>query len=222
MHLHVYSMHMHRSSSGGTAMQFENQVVLITGGGGGMGRAEAQRFLDEGARIRAQRRLVRPRSRHERDALDPTGEPSHPPGQVTTREQAQALVAAADRALRRVKCPSTRPASSASCRSSSRPRSTRGGARSSSARPTGSPGRGRGADRGGHQRFGRCRALGGRWTRGGTRSSRSGALRRLARRDRPRRAADMAFAVVVRVARPRPLGSALSDRLVEHARRGAK
>ena len=26
-------------------MQFENQVVLITGGGGGIGRAAAQRFL---------------------------------------------------------------------------------------------------------------------------------------------------------------------------------
>ncbi len=27
-------------------MQFENQVVLITGGGGGIGRAAAQRFLE--------------------------------------------------------------------------------------------------------------------------------------------------------------------------------
>ena len=32
-------------------MRYENKVVLITGGGGGIGRAAAQRFLAEGARV---------------------------------------------------------------------------------------------------------------------------------------------------------------------------
>ena len=35
--------------------QYENKVVLITGGGGGIGKAAARRFLDEGARVRAER-----------------------------------------------------------------------------------------------------------------------------------------------------------------------
>jgi NAD(P)-dependent dehydrogenase (short-subunit alcohol dehydrogenase family) len=95
MHLHVYSMHMHLSSSGGTAMQFENQVVLITGGGGGIGRAAAQRFLDEGARV-VLSGTRQAKLEAARDALDPTGERvAIHAGQVTTREQAQALVAAA-------------------------------------------------------------------------------------------------------------------------------
>src|SRR3954469_12795051 len=95
MHMHVYSMHMHLSSSGGTPMRYQNKVVLITGGGGGIGRAAAQRFLAEGARISpgAPRQA---KLEAARDALDPSGERVHiHAGQVTTREQAQALVAAA-------------------------------------------------------------------------------------------------------------------------------
>jgi len=76
-------------------MQFENKVVLITGGGGGIGRAAAERFLAEGARVvLSGTRQVKLEAA--RDALDPSGERIHiHAGQVTTREQAQALVAAA-------------------------------------------------------------------------------------------------------------------------------
>ena len=74
-------------------MQFENQVVLITGGGGGIGRAAAQRFLDEGARV-VLSGTRQAKLEAARDALDPGGERVHiHAGQVTTREQAQALVA---------------------------------------------------------------------------------------------------------------------------------
>src|SRR5215203_3889979 len=95
MHTHVHSMHMHLSSHGGSPMQFENQVVLIAGGGGGIGRAAAQRFLDEGARV-VLSGTRQAKLEAAREALDPSGERVHiHAGQVTTREQAQALVAAA-------------------------------------------------------------------------------------------------------------------------------
>src|SRR4051812_17145551 len=95
MHMHVYSMHMHLSSHGGTLMRYENKVVLITGGGGGIGRAAAQRFLAEGARV-VLSGTRQAKLEAARDALDPSGERVHiHAGQVTTREQAQALVAAA-------------------------------------------------------------------------------------------------------------------------------
>jgi NAD(P)-dependent dehydrogenase (short-subunit alcohol dehydrogenase family) len=76
-------------------MRYENKVVLITGGGGGIGRAAAQRFLAEGARV-VLSGTRRDKLEAARDALDPSGERVHiHAGQVTTREQAQALVAAA-------------------------------------------------------------------------------------------------------------------------------
>src|SRR3954454_12837190 len=96
MHMHVVWMHMHLSATGGPTMrQFENKVVLITGGGGGIGKAAARRFLDEGARVvlsgTREAKLAAAR-----DELDPSGERvAIRAGQVTTREQAHALVDAA-------------------------------------------------------------------------------------------------------------------------------
>jgi NAD(P)-dependent dehydrogenase (short-subunit alcohol dehydrogenase family) len=76
-------------------MRYENKVVLITGGGGGIGRAAARRFLDEGARV-VLSGTRRDKLEAARADLDPRGERVHVhAGQVTTREQAQALVAAA-------------------------------------------------------------------------------------------------------------------------------
>src|SRR3982750_4452488 len=94
MQLHVYSMHMHLSSTGGPSMrQFENKVVLITGGGGGIGKAAARRFLDEGASVvlSGTREAKLEAARAE---LDPAGtRVAIHAGSVTTREPAHALVA---------------------------------------------------------------------------------------------------------------------------------
>src|SRR3712207_301958 len=94
MHLHVYSVHMHLSAEWRPRMrQYENKVVLITGGGGGIGRAAARRFLEEGARVVLSGTRAA-KLEAARDELDPTGERvAVRAGSVTTREQAQALVA---------------------------------------------------------------------------------------------------------------------------------
>jgi NAD(P)-dependent dehydrogenase (short-subunit alcohol dehydrogenase family) len=74
---------------------YENKVVLITGGGGGIGKAAAQRFLDEGARVVLSGTRPHVLEQAQR-ALEPAGERTAiVPGQVTGREQAHALVAAA-------------------------------------------------------------------------------------------------------------------------------
>src|SRR5918997_5840320 len=75
--------------------QYEGKVVLITGGGGGIGRASAERFLAEGARV------VLSGTRAEvleaaQAALDPDGDRTLlVPGAVRRREHGQALVRAA-------------------------------------------------------------------------------------------------------------------------------
>src|SRR5215207_10264372 len=73
--------------------QYESKVVLITGGGGGIGRAAARRFLDEGARVVLSGTRAA-KLEAARDELDPAGERvATYAGSVTTREQAHALVA---------------------------------------------------------------------------------------------------------------------------------
>jgi NAD(P)-dependent dehydrogenase (short-subunit alcohol dehydrogenase family) len=78
--------------------QFEDKVVLITGGGGGIGKAAARRFLDEGARVvlSGTRQSVLEAAQAE---LDPAGGRTLiVAGGVQTREQGQDLV---DRAVER-------------------------------------------------------------------------------------------------------------------------
>jgi NAD(P)-dependent dehydrogenase (short-subunit alcohol dehydrogenase family) len=72
--------------------QFEGQVVLITGGGGGIGKAAAQRFLDEGASVvlSGTRAAVLEAAQAE---LDPAGERTAiRAGEITRREHAHDLV----------------------------------------------------------------------------------------------------------------------------------
>jgi NAD(P)-dependent dehydrogenase (short-subunit alcohol dehydrogenase family) len=76
-------------------MRFEGKVVLITGGGGGIGRAAARRFLEEGASVVLSGTRADVLEDAQRE-LDPTGQRVLiVPGQVTRRDQAQALVAKA-------------------------------------------------------------------------------------------------------------------------------
>src|ERR687891_680924 len=73
-------------------MRFDGKVVLITGGGGGIGRAAARRFLDEGASVVLSGTRGDRLEAVQRD-LDPSGDRTLlVAGQVTTREQARTLV----------------------------------------------------------------------------------------------------------------------------------
>ena len=71
---------------------FQDKVVLITGGGGGIGKAAARRFLDEGANVvlSGTRASVLEAAQRE---IDPSG--THTairPGEITGRSQAHDLV----------------------------------------------------------------------------------------------------------------------------------
>ena len=76
-------------------MRFQDKVVLITGGGGGIGRAAARRFLDEGANVvlSGTRRSVLDDAQRE---LDPSAARVHTiAGSVDSRADGQRIVAEA-------------------------------------------------------------------------------------------------------------------------------
>jgi NAD(P)-dependent dehydrogenase (short-subunit alcohol dehydrogenase family) len=72
-----------------------SKVVVITGAGGGIGRAAAERFLEQGANVVLSGTRA-DRLERVQQALDPEGSRTliHP-GHITTREAGQALIAAA-------------------------------------------------------------------------------------------------------------------------------
>jgi NAD(P)-dependent dehydrogenase (short-subunit alcohol dehydrogenase family) len=77
-------------------MEFRDKVVLITGGGGGIGKAAARRFLEEGARgvvLNSRRREVLNAAKED---LDPSGDRVELfAGDASRSEIARAFVAAA-------------------------------------------------------------------------------------------------------------------------------
>jgi NAD(P)-dependent dehydrogenase (short-subunit alcohol dehydrogenase family) len=76
-------------------MEFKDKVVVIPGGGGGIGKAAAKRFLEEGASVvlNGRRQSVLDAAKAE---LDPSGERTELiAGDVSHRDEAQRLIAGA-------------------------------------------------------------------------------------------------------------------------------
>ncbi len=76
-------------------MEFEDKVIVIPGGGGGIGRAAARRFLQEGARVvlNSRRQSVLDAAKEELDA--PRERIALVAGDVSRRDEAQRLIALA-------------------------------------------------------------------------------------------------------------------------------
>src|SRR3954469_24324065 len=95
--MQMHLLHLHRpnySSDRSRAMskRFGDKVVLIPGGGGGIGRAAARRFLEEGASVVLSGTRAEVLEAAQRD-LDPAGESTAiRAGSITTREDARDLV----------------------------------------------------------------------------------------------------------------------------------
>src|SRR3954470_2158347 len=91
--LHAQQMQAHaRQGANDMSGHYAGKVVLITGGGGGIGRAAARRFLDEGASVVLSGTRAEVLEAAQRE-LDPTGERTAiRAGAITTRGQAQDLV----------------------------------------------------------------------------------------------------------------------------------
>src|SRR3954451_23633873 len=96
-------MHVHQSTSSEASMrQFEDQVVVITGGGGGIGKAAARGFLDEGARVVLSGTRAGKLEAARAELAASSDRVELVAGQVTGRAQAQALIARAIARLGRV------------------------------------------------------------------------------------------------------------------------
>src|SRR3954470_15651936 len=95
--MQMHLLHLHRPSdssdrSRAMSKRFDGKVVLITGGGGGIGRAAARRFLEEGASVVLSGTRAEVLEAAQRD-LDPAGESTAiRAGSITTREDARDLV----------------------------------------------------------------------------------------------------------------------------------
>src|SRR3954452_21267827 len=91
MHMHLLFMQRVRRSET-MDNHYDGKVVLITGGGGGIGKAAAKRFLDEGALVVLSGTRTEVLEAAQRE-LDPSGERvAIRAGAITGREQAHDLV----------------------------------------------------------------------------------------------------------------------------------
>src|SRR3954452_12246900 len=90
--MHLLSVQQMREGANTMGQHYDGKVILITGGGGGIGRAAARRFLDEGASVILSGTRAEVLEAAQAD-LDPAGDrPATRAGHITSREAAQDLV----------------------------------------------------------------------------------------------------------------------------------